>query len=39
MVEAENYDAAVNLAKSSPMITVHKGYVEVRELAGVGAEE
>ena len=39
MIEAENYDAAVKLAKSSPMITVHNGYVEVRELAGVGAEK
>ena len=36
MVEADDYDAAVNLAKTSPMISVHKGYVEVRQLADVG---
>ena len=39
MIEAENYDAAVEHAKTSPMITVHKGFVEVRELADVGKEE
>ncbi len=38
MVEATDYDAAVALAKTSPMISVHHGYVEVRELANVGAE-
>lgn len=39
MVEATDYDAAVEFAKSSPMIGVHKGYVEVRQLADVGGEE
>lgn len=36
MVEAENYEAAVELAKNSPMISQHHGYIEIRELAGVG---
>ena len=39
MIEAADYDAAVELAKTSPMITVHNGYVEVRELAGIGQED
>lgn len=38
MVEAADYDAAVELAKNSPMISVHHGYVEVRELAEVGKD-
>ena len=38
MVEAENYESAVALAQGSPMITVHKGYVEVRQLAEVAKE-
>lgn len=33
MVETENYESAVELAKTSPMIAVHKGFVEVRQLA------
>lgn len=37
MIEAKDYDAAVELAKTSPMITVHQGLVEVRELANAGA--
>ena len=39
MVEAADFDAAVELAKDSPMIAVHKGTIEIRELAGVGKEE
>ena len=39
MVQAENYDAAVELAKASPMISMHHGYVEIRELAEIGKEE
>ncbi len=39
MVEAADLDAAVELAKDSPMISVHKGTVEIREFAGVGKEE
>lgn len=39
MVEADDYDAAVAYAKTSPMIAVHKGYVEVRQLAEIGKEE
>ena len=35
MIEADDYEAAVNLAKTSPMISVHRGYVEVRQLAEV----
>ena len=38
MIEAESYDAAVEYAKDSPMISVHKGYVEIRQLADVGQE-
>ena len=38
MVEAADYDAAVEYAKTSPMITIHKGYVEVRQLREVGKE-
>ena len=36
MIEAADYDAAVEYAKTSPMISQHKGTVEVRELMGVG---
>jgi len=39
LVEAADFDAAVGLAKQCPMITVHHGTVEVRELAGVGQDE
>ncbi|MGI9516074.1 MAG: YciI family protein [Pirellulaceae bacterium] len=39
MVQADSYDAAVELAKGSPMISVHRGYVEVRELAEVGKDQ
>lgn len=38
MIEAESFEAAVEYAKTSPMVSVHHGYVEVRELAGVGEE-
>ena len=38
MVEANDYDAAVELAKNSPMISQHHGSVEVRQLAEVGKE-
>ncbi|EMI25025.1 YCII-related protein [Rhodopirellula europaea SH398] len=38
MVQAENLAAAVELAKTSPIIH-HKGAVEVRELANVGQPE
>ena len=38
MIEADDYDAAVAYAKTSPMITEHHGYVEVRQLAEVGSE-
>ena len=38
MVEADNFEAAVELAKNSPMISQHHGYIEIRELAGVGQE-
>ena len=37
MIEAPDYDAAVEIAKTSPMI-MSGGYVEVRELANVGKE-
>ena len=39
MVEAANLDAATELAKNSPMISVHKGTIEIREFANVGQEE
>lgn len=38
MIQAEDYEAAVAYAKTSPMVTVHKGYVEVRQLAEFDAE-
>lgn len=38
MVEAESFEAAVELAKNSPMISQHHGYVEIRQLAEVGKE-
>ena len=38
MVQADDYDQAVAYAKTSPMVTIHKGYVEVRQLAEVGTE-
>lgn len=38
LIEAADYDAATEYAKTSPMITIHKGYVEVRQLREVGAE-
>lgn len=38
MVEAATFEDAVELAKDSPMISIHKGYVEVRQLAEVGKE-
>lgn len=38
MVEASDMAAAVELAKECPMITVHQGSVEVRELAGMGQD-
>ena len=36
IIEAEDYEAAVRHAKTSPMISVHKGYVEVRQFAELG---
>ena len=33
MIQADDYDAAVAYAKTSPMISIHKGFVEVRQLA------
>jgi hypothetical protein len=36
MIEAADYDAAVEYAKTSPMITQHSGIVEIRELMGTG---
>ena len=38
MVEASDFDAAVAIAKDSPMISVHKGTIEIRELAGVAKD-
>lgn len=39
LVEAADYDAATEYAKTCPMISVHKGYVEVRQLLDVGKPE
>ncbi|MEM7785926.1 MAG: YciI family protein [Planctomycetota bacterium] len=39
IIQADNYSQAVEYAKTSPMISVHQGLVEVRELAEVGTEE
>lgn len=39
MIQADSYDAAVAIAKESPMVTVHKGWIEVRELAGMGQDD
>ena len=39
LVEAADYDAAVALAKDSPMIAMHQGYVEIRELAEFDKQE
>lgn len=39
MVEADSYETAVEYAKTSPMISVHKGLVEVRQFAEVGKED
>ena len=39
LIEASDYDAAAAIAKECPMISVHKGHVEIRQLAEVGKEE
>lgn len=36
IVQAEDLDAAVGYAQSSPMVELHHGSVEVRQLAEVG---
>ena len=38
IVEAADFAAATEYAKTSPMITVHKGFVEVRQLAEFDGE-
>ena len=39
IAKADSLEQAVEYAKTSPMISAHHGFVEVRELAEVGNEK
>ena len=38
MIEVSSFEEAVAIAKESPMVTVHQGWIEIRPLAGMGQE-